>query len=461
MEKRNNNLEIKDVFGDKFEDYTAGNGRTYKGWITKYPILKTEEVNNWLSSKMRKFSVKGKKPEKFQCTNYLNTLQKYCDYYDATPKELLQEENVSIRNDTFMAYISELLQNGNNEATVKNNTQSRIGSFYKYYGKNITEQLETVTEGTTKRSIFEIDLSPEDVYSIERRLIKAEYKLILKIQSQLGLRISDVLETLVSEKKTIINNKTELEATYKIEKNEEGYYFIRSFKTNKKGVIINYLFFPNELTNEFGVCYPDFKEDLRKLDLRTILMTSYGKRISATDYGARIKKASQDVGLNGGIGSHMLRKFHENRISDVDLSILKIKGMSPEFSSKFKTHLEGHTQEKKLVNAYITKLKNVDKFFQWWKPLEEALSINVRLVNLTEEKTKENTEKIDSIQDKYNTLLTQFNEKNAELTELKAKIPEMVNDAIKTLEERLTKNFESKFMKQVDPKILDEFNDSK
>ena len=164
MEKKNNSLEIKDVFGDKFEDYTAGNKRHYKGWISKYPILKTEEVNDWLSSKMRKFSVKGKDPKKFQCTNYLNTLQKYCTYYDATPKELLQEEKVSIRNDTFMAYISELLKKGHNEATVKNNTQSRIGSFYKYHGKNITEQLETVTVGTTKRSIEENDLSQQDVY---------------------------------------------------------------------------------------------------------------------------------------------------------------------------------------------------------------------------------------------------------------------------------------------------------
>lgn len=407
MEKINDvTNKLEDVFPNKLNGYTASNGRTYKGWFEKYPILNNSDVKKWIENKMNRYARSGKDPKDFQVTSYLNPLQKYCDFYDVDDPSELLEEPIDERNQRLLHYLGELIRNGKNEATVRNAYQSRIKSFYSSRGSPISDGLETVSSGVNHN---EIHLSKEQIKLIQNKLERAEYRLILKIQALTGLRINDVLCTLTK--------KENGESKYKIrkyEKNGNEYYYIPKFKTKKEQVIINFLFFPKELSDLFKATYGI--TDLTELELSEILKTRNGTRINSNDYLTRIKEITEEIGLNGNIKTHSFRKYFSNQISSVNLTKYNEK-IGADFENKFKEHLMGHKLGD-LSNAYKQNLKSIESYFELWKPLQKAICIDCEIIDETDKR-------IETLQDKYDKLLEEVSKKDKKLQENEKQVKEL------------------------------------
>ncbi len=339
-------------------------------WEKRYSVFRNEDVKKWIESKVRKFSKKGKDPKKFSITGYLNELKKYCDFYSCeNPSELL-EEHIDDRNARLMNYLTEMIKLGKNEVSIVNNWQSRIKSFYSARGSSITEGIESYSAGLNKNEmIFE----REDLKLFIAKLHRAEYRLLMKSQALLGLRVDDILEELTNGK-------------YKIEKYKE-HYFVRRFVSQKWNVIINFMFLPSELTTLMQSIYT---VDLTKLDLTTIFQTKKGTRIKQYDYLDRIKAIGKELGITQNVKTHCVRKYFDSSLEDTK----DVKGW-------FKEHLMGH-KAKDLSESYNTKLRKIDYFYKKWLEVEKSICIdceiydttNVQIVELTKAMAKKD-EQID------------------------------------------------------------------
>lgn len=332
-------------------------------WLKKYPILQSEEVFRWIQDLIQQYAREGKDPSKFSITNYLGSMQKYCDYYEVEePKELLLEA-LDDRNSRMRKYLADLLSKGANEASVKNATQGTIKSFFSHRGSPITFQLKCLNSGINSNEII---LLKNTIRLIEERL-SPQYKLIMKVQSQLGFRIEDAIEELSSGK-------------YSIEQYSD-HYFIRNFKTQKEGVVINYVFFPQELS--LLLMSVNNCADLTKLDLKTLFSSKYKdseNKIDQSNYLKRIKQILEEIGLEGNLKTHSFRKYFSSRVRECPVDI------------EFKEHLMGH-EGQNLSQAYNNNLKDVQWYYTNWLKVEPNLLINSEIVDKTDKEVIELREK--------------------------------------------------------------------
>jgi len=319
-----------------------------KKWENNYPIFKSEEVKKWILHKVQKYVEPGRNPKKFQVAGYLKFLQQYCDYNECEdPAELLRE-NIDSRNQRLMIYLRKLIKDGANEATVKNAIQSRIKSFFSDRGFPLSDGMATVQSGM---NIDEIILDREVIRQIQARLERPEYRIILKFQALTGLRISDVIDTLTSGK-------------YKIEKHKD-HYFIRNFRTKKRQVVINFLFFPTELSTLLKATYGDLLE----LDLTGLFKTRLGTKINQNNYLRRIKAIIEELDVEGNLKTHSFRKWFNSQIRRL-----------PEIDTEFKEHLMGH-RGLALSKAYNNNLKDINWVYDNWIKIIPHIGINTEVVD--------------------------------------------------------------------------------
>ncbi|KKM60324.1 hypothetical protein LCGC14_1543030 [marine sediment metagenome] len=329
------NINLTEVFGREKIDK----------WRNSYPIFQDENVQLWITHKIEKFTRSGKEPVKFSVTGYLKHLNDYCEFYECeNPSELL-EEKIDARNKRLLNYLSQLLRNGVNEVSVKNSIQSRIKSFYSDRGSPLSDGLQTASSGL---NVNEIILDRHTIQKILVKLHRPEYRLILKTQALLGLRISDLLEKIVG---------------YKVERYKD-HHFIRGFNTMKEGVKINYLFFPTELSNLI--------ESIGGIKL----VTKSGNPIKSYDVLERIKSIVEEMGLEGNIKTHSFRKYFSSQVRkcrEVDI--------------EFKEHLMGHKGQN-LSRSYNNNLKDIEWFYEQWLKIEPYICIECQIYDKTSEEIK-------------------------------------------------------------------------
>ncbi|MBD3216331.1 MAG: tyrosine-type recombinase/integrase, partial [Candidatus Lokiarchaeota archaeon] len=180
-------------------------------------------------------------------------------------------------------------------------------------------------------------------------LCYAQYRLLLKFVALTGLRIGDVLDDITSGK-------------YRLYKYKEHYY-IKNFTTHKYQVEIKYLFLPTELTTMIQSIYP---QDLKNLDLTKLFLTRNNTRIKEKDFLERLKKISEEIGIDGNAKIHDLRKYFRGQIG-------KCKAVTKEF----KEHLTGH---KIKLSQYLNKLKDINYFYSQWLKIEELICIDCEII---------------------------------------------------------------------------------
>ncbi len=208
--------------------------------------------------------------------------------------------------------------------------------------------------------------SKEVIKLIQGKLESANYRLICKYESQTGLRIGDILNELPRE----IKGK----AKYKIEYYKAGErYFIRNFKTQKEMVIINYLFFTQELTELIqsitGIT------DLRKYDLRNLFISRQGNRINADNYRERLKQIANELKIDGNIKTHGLRKYFETQLNTLN-------------DDRFKRQLVG-AEPNYRDDVYDNNLKNIKWFYENWSKAEKVICVDCIVVDETNKKIVE------------------------------------------------------------------------
>lgn len=426
-------ISIINIFGkDKHEK-----------WVKKYPILKNKDVKSWIRDKIDKFTDEGKKAEKFLITSYLIHLQQYCIFNGVSnPSELLEgkEKDVDIRNARVKKYLQYLLKfdetkqsiqelkdlgfkKSPTNATIRNNIQTKIKSFYSNRGLHVSYNLKSVKSGANKN---EITLTRNLIKSIQSNLESANYRLVCKFETQTGLRIADVLEEITSGK-------------YEIEK-YQVHYFIRNFETQKEKVNINFLFFTQELTELLTSMYSKELEttvkdkdkndiiiyDLKKLDLTKLFLTRQDTRINKNDYLRRLKDIVRELGISGNMKTHAFRKFFTDTIDSVEGK-----------DDKFNKHIEGREPEYRDA-VYLRSLKSIKKYYDKWTRLEQEICIDCIVYDKTNITIK-------NIEAKYNEMVKQNIEKDKEITKLKElgnKIEVMDKNFDKAIENLTTKEKE-------------------
>jgi len=358
-------------------------------WEERYAVFNNEDVKKWIESKIRKFSKKGKNPKKFSITGYLNELNKYCKFYKCENPTDLLEEHIDDRNERLMNYLTEMIKLGKNEVSVVNNWQARIKGFYSARGSPITEGIESFSAGLNKdEMIFERD----DLKLFIAKLHRPEYRLLMKTQALLGLRVDDVLEELTSGK-------------YKIEKYKK-HYFVRRFVSQKWNVIINFMFLPSELTTLMQSVY---NTDLTKLDLTTLFQTKKGTRIKQYDYLDRIKAIGKELGITQNVKTHCVRKYFDSSLED-----------TKDVKEWFKEHLMGH-KAKDLSESYNTKLRKIDYFYEKWLNVEKSICIDCEIYDATNEQIVELTKEMANKEEQIKILVKQnlkFEKQMGLITEL-------------------------------------------
>jgi len=402
-------FNLKKIYGSKF----------YDKWIKKYPILANEDVLAWLRDKLDKFSNSGKDKTKFSITTYVNQLQSYCLYNQVNnPTELLKEE-IDIRNLRLKKYLNFLLLAKSEEelkkikeigfnkkpsdVSVRNMIQSRIKSFYSNRGANISYGIETAKSGKNENEInLTGDYGKEIIKKIKTKLESPEFRLVVQLQTQLGLRIDDVLNELPS-------------GDYKIEKYGD-HYFIKNFRTQKIGVVINYLFFTRELSELFQSIY-NF-DDLTKLDLTTILKTNRDTRIDQNSFLQRIKEVFNELGINGNIKTHSFRKYFSSQVRNCK-----------KLDDEFKEHLMGHA-EFNLSQAYNNNLRDIEWFYHNWKYIETIICVDCIVYDNTNKDIIKLKEENLKLKEQVELALKGKLELEKEMTSLK----EMVSNLAKKLE---------------------------
>ena len=324
-------------------------------WNKKYEVLTSEQVQKWIEAKMKKFANKGKDASKFKPTGYLNAMNQYAKFSNLTPDEMLKED-IDTRNSRLMHYLNYLIkEKGRNPVSVVNGYQSKIKSFFSQRGFPISAQIPCFDSGLNKNEIF---LEREMIQTIEHAFNSPQYRLLIKTQAQLGLRIEDCLEELCS-------------GNYEIEE-YKGYYFIRNFMTQKEKVVINFLFFPTELSNLFKSAMNC--QDLTQLDLTGLFKSRISdNRISQSNYLTRMKELVAKLGYKGNVKTHSFRKWFITQVTGSDEKL------------EFREHLAGHKQQK-LSNAYVRTLSNIETFFQSWLNIEPQICIDAEVIDKTDDK---------------------------------------------------------------------------
>jgi len=349
----------------------------YDIWLEKYPIFKNKDVEAWLRDKINNYTDEGKKPQKFSITSYLKPLYQYCIFNQTDNPSNLLKEDIDTRNMRFKKFMMFLMDAKEDdprlkqigfkkypsEESIRNNLQGRIKGFYSNRGVPMSYGLKTVKSGA---NVDELVLNKDIIKLIQGKLESANYRLICKFESQTGLRIGDVLNELPKE----IKGK----AKYKIEYYKTGeHYFIRNFRTQKEMVIINYLFFTQELTELIqsvtGIT------DLKKLDLRKLFISRNGNRINSDNYRERLKQIAKELGIEDKIRTHGLRKYYETQ-----LNTLK--------DDKFKTHLVG-AEPNYRDEVYDNNIKSIKWFYENWSNAENVICVDCIVVDKTNKKIVE------------------------------------------------------------------------
>lgn len=332
-------------------------------WIINYPILSNNEVISWLYDMVEQFTDEGKKAEKFQFQTYAKYLQQYCTFYDCKDTTNLLKEDIDARNGRVKKYLKFLYEGEEeeikklgfrkrpNDVSIRNQIQGKIKSFYSNRGSNISYGLKARKSG---ENVNELYLDRPLIKIIQSKLESIQYRLINKCESQLGLRIGDVLHTITNGK-------------YRIEKYKE-HYFIRNFKTNKETVTINFLFFTQELSELLQSTYPE--QDITTLDLSMLFMTRQNNRISQNDYLARLKEICKEQKLDGNIKTHGMRKYFTSQLAKVEVD------------DKFKWHLEGREPNYRDA-VYDNNLKNIEYVYTEWLKVEKVICVDCIIVDKT------------------------------------------------------------------------------
>lgn len=372
-------------------------------WLKNYLILNDIEVQKWIINKANRYKRNGKNIEKFNIASYLKPLQDYCDYYKVENTTELFKESLDDRNTRLINYLTELLNKGVNEVSVKNAYQSRIKSFFSARGFGLTDGLETEQSGLNKNEIYLDQMMFKRIYD---RIENKEYKLIMMIQALTGLRISDVLTELTKE----VNGKAKYKfKKYEIKENDivkDYYYYIKDFNTQKESVKINFMFFPKELVELIKSVYPI--DDLTKLDLsKDFLKTRNKTLIDKYDFLKKLKKISKELFPNSVVRTHSFRKFFSNQLGKVNLTKLDEK-IGTDIEVNFKEHLLGHKvhYSSKVYKQYT---ENINKYFSLWKLIETVLCIDYKIKNVTDEKIVEIREENQSLKNQIEILIKKNN----------------------------------------------------
>lgn len=319
-------------------------------WEKRYSIFSNTDVRDWISHKVEKYTRNGKDPMKFKITNYLKYLDDYCGYYKIkNPSELL-EENIDDKNSRLLRYLSHLIKEGHSEVTVKNGIQSIIKSFYSDRGSPCSDGLGIRKSGDNQNEII---LDKSIIRKIQSRLERPEYRLIVKLLAETGLRVDDVLVELKSGK-------------YNLQKYKD-HFFIRNFRTLKAEIIINYVFFPKESTDLMKAIYGN---DLENLELTTILLTKRGTDIRKNDVWNRIKNIAKELNIKENMKLHCFRKFFNTAVI-----------LHKDLDSDFKEHLMGHSIN--LSQSYNNNLRDIEWFYNTWRKIEPLISIDSIIVDNT------------------------------------------------------------------------------
>ncbi|MFW9969335.1 MAG: tyrosine-type recombinase/integrase [Candidatus Odinarchaeota archaeon] len=361
--EKKNEIDFSKIYGDD----------KYKKWVKAYPIFKNKDVEAWIRDMIDQFTDEGKEPQKFLIQSYLKSLHQYCIYNQTDDPSNFLKEDVDTRNLRFKKYIMFLMNvkdedpmlkklgfrnaKSPSEVTIRNGVQAKIKSFYSNRGVPITYKLKTVKSGA---NINELVLNKNCIKLIQAKLESVNYRLICKFESQTGLRISDILEEIPSGK-------------YKIEKYQE-HYFIRNFRTQKEMVTINYLFFTQELTELIQSAIGE--TDLTKLDLTTLFQTRQGNKINSINYLERLKLIVDELGLNGNIKTHGLRKYFTTQLS---------KGAKKLEDDRIILHLEGREAPYR-DQAYLTHIKDIDYYYREWKKIETDICVDCVVYDNTNKK---------------------------------------------------------------------------
>ncbi len=420
-----NKIDLNEIFGEE----------KVSKWKETYPIFENEDILNWVKDKLESFTDEGKKANKFSLTSYLKPMQVYSDYYKCTNPSDFLTEKIDARNKRVKTFLQYLQNDATEEeciklnlrkkptnSTIRNQLQSRIKSFYANRGLNVSFGMKAVKSGANKN---ELVLDKAMIRLIKNKLNSANYRIIVKFQTQLGFRISDVLEQLIKQ-------KTDKTPEYTIEKFKD-HYFIREFECQKEMTTIPYVFFTKELTETLisitGIT------DLTKLDLTTLMHSrskfkkdenkehikdkngnhikiNKNKKIDRITYLKRLKAIVEDLGITGNMKTHAFRKFF---ISQVD----KCKALD----EKFKLILSGHEMGFR-DQAYIKNYSNIEWFYDNWKMIEEVVCIDCIVYDRTSEITK-------NLQDKYDALIESDNQKDKIINTLSSRlnrIEEMLED---------------------------------
>jgi len=342
-----------------------------KKWIKKYPILKNKDVERWIIDKAEKFSSEGKEIEKFNVLSYLRPLSTYCEYWEVENPEELLKEDIDSRNKRVLDYLNHLVKEGKNEVSVRNAYQSRIKSFYSARGSPVSAGLKTRDSG---KNAGVTALDKDTIKKIYERLTNKNYRVILKSQALLGLRISDVL--------TEMNKNVKGKPKYVFEKHKD-HYFIRNFETQKEKIRIDYLFFPRELTKLIQSIYK--VKDLTNLKLNTFLKTRNDRNIDRYEYSRIIKDIGKELKL-GNIRTHSFRKYFRTQLGKVNL-IEKDNRISGNIENQIIESLMGHKVDYS-IGVYAQNLKDLDLFYEIWLHFEKVVSIDIDIVDNTSKDVK-------------------------------------------------------------------------
>ncbi len=402
-------------------------------WLKDYPIFKIECVKKWIIDKIDKFTDEGKDAVKFAIASYLKPLYQYCLYNKVNnPNELLNEE-IDQRNLRLKVYLKDFLMNPNgkledykkigfrtqpSEVSIRNNIQSRIKSFFSNRGKPISYNMKSKKSGA---NIRELTLTKDIIKKIQSKLESPNYRLICKSESQLGLRISDVLEELTNGK-------------YIIEKFKD-HYFVRNFETQKRKVIINYMFFTRELENTLKAITG--LDDLTKCDLTKLLLTRNETRIKQNDYLQRLKEIVKELGIKGNIKTHAFRKYYigaigkcANRLED----------------PRIITHFEGH-EASYTDQSYLRMIKDIETYYNEWLKTEICVCIDCIAIDKTDKEVlalKENNIKLEQRLEKV------LKEKIAFETNIKEEINNLKENTKSKSEEKTIINFSKKLLTAIE-----------
>jgi uncharacterized coiled-coil protein SlyX len=181
-------------------------------------------------------------------------------------------------------------------------------------------------------------------------------------------------------------------------------------------VVINYLFFPKELTILFQSIY---NAELTQIDLTNILNTNRGTRINKKDYLERIKNIGEELGISQNIKTHSFRKYFSSqirRLRDLDM--------------EFKEHLMGHKGQN-LSQSYNNNLRDVEWYYNQWCKIENAICIECEIVDKTNKEIADLRVKLAKKDDQIEYLSKKMARLEVNVDKLTTGVAKIIEDKIK------------------------------